>query len=714
MAIQQTFPGVYTQVIDQSFVSQSASRFQAGLLGVAEKGAFDTAVSVPSLSSFIQNFGQSVAGSALANVVATLTGITDGVTVVRVGRQYTNLVTGTASGSASAFSIVTPSASLFSAGDYARITQRGKASTINAKVDSVSGSTIFFVSTGSSAVELADTYTSADIDQSPVANAANEAESFLYALAYSPTPLDDGSGTLTLDGDKSAYQFVVSGGTASLAISAGDLLKITQTGKVSTLEVRVKEVRANGTVLLETSNNTEAGYQALALQDSYTSTGATPARLYKALVNTPPVGNPSYVSYQSSKSVQIVANSAGTWANSGSNTGLSVAVAPGSTPGTKKFLVYLNSGLVETIDNLTFSDSTDTNFAETRINGNSGYINVVVLFSTEPSNTINGWNTSTYDTLNVTSFAGGYNGENASVSDFIGTINPATDAATGLKVFENLDSVELNVLAIPGKSDVAIGQELVRVAKAVNAFAVFDVPQSLNGREAIDWHNGAGLYTGQGRINSSYIGLYWNWIRTTDVFTGNLVWVPPTFGALRAMAYTFTANKPWYAAAGDTNGRIPEALTVEYPALSKDTKNAMYGNGNSVNPIIVTRGNIEVYGDRTMQVAESKLSAAHSMVLVNYIVQGLAKIGQGFVFDPNDQVLLSQINIQFTAFLESIKTERGIEGYSLVCDTTNNTATTRNDRNVIVDLYVIPVDTMERLFINATVKESGATLVGVA
>ena len=112
----------------------------------------------------------------------------------------------------------------------------------------------------------------------------------------------------------------------------------------------------------------------------------------------------------------------------------------------------------------------------------------------------------------------------------------------------------------------------------------------------------------------------------------------------------------------------------------------------------------------TMQVADSKLTAVHNVILVNYIVNGLAEIGRRFVFDPNDAELLVLIRLAFSEFLDKVRNERGLEEYSLVIDDRNNNADTRNQRQVIVDLALIPVDVAERIFINATVEESGAVL----
>ena len=139
----------------------------------------------------------------------------------------------------------------------------------------------------------------------------------------------------------------------------------------------------------------------------------------------------------------------------------------------------------------------------------------------------------------------------------------------------------------------------------------------------------------------------------------------------------------------------------------------MYGDGNSVNPILKLRGRFMVYGERTLQRAESKLTAIHSVNLVNWVVTGLAVVARRFVFDPNDQELLSQIRLSFSEFMDKVRNERGVEDYNLVVDQRNNTSETRNRREVIVDLSLIPTDVAERIYINATVRESGAVLNSV-
>jgi hypothetical protein len=687
------FPQVITRVVDNSQLSAPTSRFRAGLVGIAQRGAFDAVTNVPSIFEFVRKFGQPLEGSYMGDAVAMISNSSDGTRVVRVGQQYVPTASNNASGTVGSYSVTSPNANLVSAGDYIRLRQPSKITTPNAKVDSVVGTTITLVSVGSEAVALADTYNGASIGLAQTANGANEAETFLTAPTYGSAV----TGLGTVIGDKNAFKINVSGTYAN--ISVGDTLKITQANRATTREVKVSEVRANGDIHFYTSNQTDVGYQALPLQDSYTG-----AAVFKVL------------DIEGAQSMQIFANSAGTWANTqGQAAGLTLQVTPGSAPDTKKIVVIQGSVTVETIDNLS-ADPASADYYTTRINGKSSYISVFYVFGTEPpANTYNPWNLAVASPSNVATFAGGFNGENVTDQDYIGTIDPNDDTPTGLKLFERSDSdaVDVDFLAVPDSTSIAVYQEIARISGKTNCIGVGNIPDNLNAREAIDWHNGTGLYSANGRIDNYRMALFWNWFQISDTFTGEQKFVPPSLGYLRCAARTFDLDKPWKAAAGDIRGVIPEAQQVRYKYTSLDVKNAMYGNGNSVNPVLLIGNSIEVYGDRTLQRTESKLTAIHNVVLVNYILKGFANVARRYTFDPIDDVLFQQLKLDYTNFMEAVKGERGVEGYSIQIDSTNNTADTRNARQVIVDLAIIPIDVAEVFIITATVEKSGATLTNV-
>jgi len=821
--VQTTFPGVYTQIIDQSFLAPETSRFHAGLVGVASKGPFNIATRVRSLKEFRQLFGEPVASQTiggvgtdffLADAVGMISDFTDGIYIVRVGHEYETMTSASCSGwagtGADPYSIYHQTAgttdplhtiymsasaalavkSVFAANSnqlWIKVTQTGRKSSVNLQVDNPASGwdgavrKAYVTTVNTAANEFVDDYVGGDLEYSTLTDAADEAQTTLFGYVF-------GNGTTAnqpiftsltnnVYGTKGKHklwlQYNTTTGTqypgASFALQMGDLLKIAQDGKATTYEARIKQivggiitegdetapagVTDGYTIYFEPSNGTQIGYQVVSLADNYDegdSTLAGRANIYKVKTSTP---------QEPAKAAYITAATAGEWANGSDKTvGLYVKVLPGSKAGTKKFEVYENSALMEVWDNLLFYANDNpglditVDFAETKINDVSQYITVAVITSANvvPANTSDPWDTGLSPTFvdndttrsmpaaTVTgttgdsygqinhggayglqgSFLNGWNGQIVDASDLVGGYDPVTDSLTGIQQFEDVDNINVDTLSAPGythQEDVglAVRQELVRVAAKINAEAMIDIPDNLNLYQATDWHNGAGAYTAQGKIDSRNASCYWNWFKVSDRFAADAEatkWLPPSIGALRCLAWTFRNEKPWFAAAGENRGLLPEALDVRYRKVSTEAKNSSYGDGNSVNGIYLNRNRIMLFGERTMQRAESKLTALHSMILVNYIVKNLSELARKFVFDPNDPELLQQITLAFTEFLDKVKNERGLENYNLVIDETNNTADTRNRREVIVDLYVIPTDAVERIFINATVRESGANL----
>ena len=724
---RHNFPGFYSQILDQSFTTTNTARFRPGLIGVASKGPFNIPTRVRTIQDFVRLFGQPVDGSYLGTALGIVAPYTDGSTVVRVGRQYQSLpYSGTLSsdsttsvtwGTLGGSKFVTQGAPFLSVGNYVQITQPGAFSTVDACVNDViqaSNGTIGISST------LKDTYTNGVVKFSTASGAASKSQSALHGRYY-----DAVTGVTGVTGIKGNYFFTV---TNKDNITVGSLYMISQDSKATTYEIYVTKVNAlvNGSYIIEiqTTDDTARGYQALPLQDSYgTGTGGT-ATLSKAT--------------GTQRMALIYAMTEGKWADTtGSNPtlGLQVTVEPGTAPGTKKLNIFSDSALVEVYDSLpsTLADCAETINKTTP----SNYITIEMSGSVVPANTVNPWDTSitpsisaintgspsSTDAASGGSFADGANGEGALAADYVGKLNPIDDTMTGIKAFEDTDNVDVTFLCAPGITSAdstmrPVFAQLRDTAKEAKAHAIIDIPQytagglGLNLWNAIDWSNGDGQFKANGKFDSAYLSCYFNWLQMNDPITQASIWAPPTIGVLRVAAYTWLHDQPWYAYCGDKRGVIDEATGVAFPHIStaaKESATAM-DQGNCVNIILQQSGQIKLMGEMTMQRQASKLTAVHNLVLAEYIVKGLGVIGRRYVFDPNDQTLLTSLSTDMTQFMDGVKTLRGVETYKLVCDTSNNTADTRNNREVIIDLSFIPVDAAERIYLNASVYSSGADL----
>jgi hypothetical protein len=534
------------------------------------------------------------------------------------------------------------------------------------------------------------------------------------------------NGTYTLlSGSGSSFTYTTStsfsgSGTATTgimecaALSAGDFIKIADGTNTDTGEVLVKSVVPNNTtggctITLYPSVVTAYGYQPLPLQDTYTI-----AKIYKVQRAN---GLANGGDFATTRLIHLTASSEGTWANStaATNSALVVRVGPGSTAGTKKLMVYYNTQLVETLDNLTVADTAATTYIATYVNTHSSYIRIdadtgVLVASTMPANTLDGWNITTLGgQTNVANFASGADGANVTNEDWIGELDPETDLYTGFSAFRNESDYQVSILACPGATDTDVQQNLVAVARTINAEAILDIPSSLLPRQYADWRNAQGPYVDRVKIDDWHGALFGNWTTLVDPFTNDTRSIPPTISVLRCMARTFNNDKPWYVSAGDTRGFIDNATGILFRTVNSTSKTQAYNS--NVNLILSQSGRIQVYGDRTLQVIDSKLTELHVAILANYIVANIGSVCRQFIFDPNDPILLNQINQAVTAFMDGVQNERGVEQYRLVVDGSNNNATTRNLREVMIDLAIIPVGAAERIFLNLSVNRSGAQLV---
>jgi hypothetical protein len=194
----KTFPGVYTSITDDSFVQPAASRFRPGLIGVATKGPFNTPTSVRSLKEFRELFGEpltttyqndgspSGAGFFLADAVAMIADMTDGIVVVRVGSQYDELPVQDVSGNCPAVTISARANTICSPRPpiipfTSRSPKAASPARSASRVIAVGNGTVSLDTSGDA---LAASYLDATVAFSHESGAANKAESILYAYSY--------------------------------------------------------------------------------------------------------------------------------------------------------------------------------------------------------------------------------------------------------------------------------------------------------------------------------------------------------------------------------------------------------------------------------------------------------------------------------------------------------------------------------------------------
>lgn len=284
--------------------------------------------------------------------------------------------------------------------------------------------------------------------------------------------------------------------------------------------------------------------------------------------------------------------------------------------------------------------------------------------------------------------------------------------------------VYFNLIASPGYPElipqmVSLNQSMFDVA-----FVVGDTPIRLqpSGTAISNWAKNAKNVASTGEdgltLSSEYVGLYYPWGLSVDL-SGNEVMVPPSSIALCSIAYNDQVAYPWYAPAGFTRGLVTNASTVGYLTSGNDYQPVILNQGqrdtlytNNINPIayIVGRG-LVVYGQKTLQAGStSAMDRVNVVRLVNYLSYNLDNILKPFLFEQNDSQTQSAVTAVVTNFLNGLVSLQGITDYAVVCDATNNTSQRVSANQLWVDIAIIPVNSIEFIYIPVRILNAGQSL----
>lgn len=319
---------------------------------------------------------------------------------------------------------------------------------------------------------------------------------------------------------------------------------------------------------------------------------------------------------------------------------------------------------------------------------------------------------STYEVRNPTAFmsklfAGQANGiptDAAYSSELDRAIIGSPATSTGMFAFQNPEVFDVNLLAIPGSSSGAvIGQALQLCEGRGDMLYIVDPPFGLRSQQVVDWHNGMLLSDLAAAINSSYGALYWPWLKIFNQFDGSEIFVPPSGFIAGVFSRTARVREQWFAPAGLNRGHLLTALDVEFNATQGE-RDLLYGSGNAVNPIVnFPVDGITVFGQRTLQRRQSALDRVNVRMLLIFLKKNLTRLLRFFLFEPIDRFLYAQVRSAITPFLEDVMARRGLQGFKVICDETNNTPE-RIDRNELwVSVLLKPTRAAEFIILNLVI-----------
>ena len=274
----------------------------------------------------------------------------------------------------------------------------------------------------------------------------------------------------------------------------------------------------------------------------------------------------------------------------------------------------------------------------------------------------------------------------------------------------NIEVYNYHILATPDNGSQVVQDKAISLCETTGeSFYLVDPPQGLAYNEVVKYENGEGNFGRNSALNSSYEGIFHDWLMDYDEDNENYVWCPPSVFILELLLRNDKQYGCWYAPAGDNRGTIVASDYASSPSLTQ--RDYMYGE-NTVNPIVnfASKG-LELYGEKTCLRNETNpMSRIHVRRMAIYIKKLIKEALSGFIFESNSPSVWSRMVSVISQILEPIKQQDGIDQYLVQID--NSTMSETDIANSICRgiVKIVPTGSIEVIELSLTYGSFGANI----
>lgn len=277
---------------------------------------------------------------------------------------------------------------------------------------------------------------------------------------------------------------------------------------------------------------------------------------------------------------------------------------------------------------------------------------------------------------------------------------------------------QITKLSVPGKADPVIDIALANYAdEREDIMVVLRTPVGVTAQGAIDYREGTGG-SSHTAVNTWRAVMTTGGLKVTHPVSGAEVNMPETGDVLGAMSRRDNQEKEWFSFAGPKRGIIRNALGVVYNlGTSARSSEANLVDMHGLNPVIdhSTYGPV-IWGNSTLQKADTMLKHANVAELVMFIIRGLKPITDAMLFDPNDIETWKAIYRGVTPFMDAIVTGRGLWDYVYqgdqniddISQAVINTTDGIDAGKYEFELHIKPIGALKYIGIRVSLHKSGA------
>jgi hypothetical protein len=207
--------------------------------------------------------------------------------------------------------------------------------------------------------------------------------------------------------------------------------------------------------------------------------------------------------------------------------------------------------------------------------------------------------------------------------------------------------------------------------------------------------------------SSSYAVFDSGYKYTYDRFNNRFRYIPCNGDVAGLMVRTSIFSYPWFSPAGQQRGILNNAIKLAYNP-NKAQRDQLYPL--RINSIINQPGiGILLYGDKTALGYASAFDRINVRRLFLTVEQALARLAEAQLFELNDEITRANFVNVVEPYLRDVQAKRGLYGFFVKCDETNNTPDVIDNNEFRADIFLKPAKS-----INYVTLTFVATRTGVA
>ncbi len=212
--------------------------------------------------------------------------------------------------------------------------------------------------------------------------------------------------------------------------------------------------------------------------------------------------------------------------------------------------------------------------------------------------------------------------------------------------------------------------------------------------------------------SSSYAVFDTGYKYTYDRFNNQFRFIPTNGDVAGLMVRTSVNSYPWFSPAGQQRGIINNAIKLAYNP-DKAQRDQLYPL--RINSIVNQPGTgIMLFGDKTGLGYASAFDRINVRRLFLTIEQALQKAAEAQLFELNDQVTRANFVNIVEPYLRDVEAKRGLYGFLVICDETNNTPDVIDNNEFRADIFLKPAKSINYVTLTFVATRTGVSFEEVA